>query len=433
MILSSLDSNLLTGSLGLDGNTLAATFESIKTVFSNKNVMAATLTQSIAMFAMFLWRPFWGLYVLELGGTKSSIGLLTTVQSLTTLMVQLPGGMISDRFGRKRVIMVSSVLGLLPPLIYWYSSNWTTLIIGAVLASTTSLGMPALNALIADSLPKKNRATGFGAYTMFWYLAIVAAIPIGGYMLEQLGVVPGTRWGLLVAAALTIPIVLIRWRYIEETVDMKPDNPAEPKRLSFSMIKGVSGDIWKLILVSILSSFSFQVFWSYVVVYSVEEVGLSMMQWSYVSMISNFIAACFMVPSGLLSDRVGRKRLIILSQLGVSFASLGYVLSSNYLGIAGTRVLGSRGEGLGGNVMGSIGGPVWQTLVTEVAPVETRGSILGLMGTVTGLITTPAPVLGGYLYDVFSPQAPFMLSFIVGIIGCIIFFFWVKEPKREDG
>ena len=135
-------------------------------------------------------------------------------------------------------------------------------------------------------------------------------------MLEQLGVVPGTRWGLLVAAALTIPIVLIRWRYIEETVDVKSDNPAEPKRLSFSMIKGVSGDIWKLILVSILSSFSFQVFWSYVVVYSVEEVGLSMMQWSYVSMISNFIAACFMVPSGLLSDRVGRKRLIILSQLG---------------------------------------------------------------------------------------------------------------------
>jgi MFS family permease len=106
-------------------------------------------------------------------------------------------------------------------------------------------------------------------------------------------------------------------------------------------------------------------------------------------------------------------------------------LSTNYYGIAGTRVLGSIGEGLGGNVMGSVGGPVWQTLVTEVAPVETRGSILGLMGTVTGLITTPAPVLGGYLYDVLSPQAPFILSFFVGIIGCFVFFLWVKEPERE--
>jgi len=410
---------------------LANMIASVKTVFSNRNVMAVTLTQSIAMFAMFLWRPFWGLYVLELGGTKSSIGLLTTIQSLTTLLVQLPGGIISDRLGRKRVIMIASILSIIPPIIYWYSSQWTTLIIGAILASTTSLAMPALNALIADSLPKENRATGFSAYTMSWYLAIVVAIPLGGYLLEHRGVVPGTRLGLLIAAALSIPVVLIRWWGIKETVDIPPENINSKPGFSITQLKMVSTDIWKLVLVSILSSFSFQVFWSYVVVYSVEEVGLSMMQWSYVSMIANFVAACFMVPSGLISDRMGRKRLIILSQLAVSTASLGYVLSSDYLGIAGTRLLGSIGEGLGGNVMGSVGGPVWQTLVTEVAPFETRGSILGLMGTVTGLVTTPAPVLGGYLYDVFSPRAPFLLSFIVGIIGCIIFLFWVREPERE--
>jgi MFS family permease len=418
--------------LGLEGNDLATTFESVKTVFSNRNVMAVTITQSISMFAMFLWRPFWGLYVLELGGTKSAIGLLTTIQSLTTLLVQLPGGLVSDRLGRKRVIIASSVLGFIPPLIYWYSSHWTTLIIGSVLASTTSLAMPAINALIADSLPNNKRATGFGAYTMSWYMAIVVALPIGGYLLEQLGVVSGTRWGFLVSIVLTFPIVLIRWRFIEETVDVKPDNPAYSKGFSLSIVKEVSGDIWKLILVSILSSFSFQVFWSYVVVYSVEEVGLSMMQWSYISMVSNFLAACFMVPSGLLSDRVGRKKLIILSQLMVSTASLGYVVSSDYIGIAGTRVLGSIGEGLGGNIMGSVGGPVWQTLVTEMAPLETRGGILGLMGTVTGLLTSPAPVLGGYLYDVFSPKTPFILSFILGIIGCIIFLVWVKEPKMRE-
>jgi MFS family permease len=394
--------------------------------------MTVTITQSIAMFAMFLWRPFWGLYVLELGGTKSSIGLLTTIQSLTALMVQLPGGVISDRLGRKRVILVSSVLSVLSPVIYWYSSHWTVLIVGSIIASSSALATPALNALIADSLPKENRATGFGAYTMSWYLAIVCAMPLGGYMLERMGVVQGMRWGLLVSAALSIPVILIQWRFIEETVDVQSEDAAQRPRFSLSQFRELSLDIWKLVLVSILSSFSFQVFWSYVVVYSVEEVGLSMMQWSYVSMIANFVAACFMVPSGLMSDRVGRKRLILLSQAAVSSASLGYVLSSDYLGVACTRVIGSVGEGLGGNVMGSVGGPVWQTLVTEVAPVDTRGSVLGLMGALTGLVTTPAPILGGYLYDVFSPQAPFILSFIVGIMGSVIFLLWVKEPERAD-
>jgi MFS family permease len=393
--------------------------------------MAVTITQSITMFAMFLWRPFWGLYVLELGGTKSTIGLLTTIQSLTTLLVQLPGGVISDRLGRKRVILIASVLGFLPPIIYRYSTHWTMLVPGAIVAALSTLAMPALSALIADSLPQENRATGFGAYSMAWYLAIVVSIPLGGYILDQLGVVLGTQWGLLISVILTLPVVLIRWKYIDETVNLNPNSEQKGKpRFSMAQLKSVPEEIWKLILVAILSSFSFQLFWSYVVVYSVEEIGMSMMQWSYVSTIANFAAACFMIPSGFLSDKVGRKRIIVLSQFAVSLSSLGYAVSSGYSGIAATRVLGSVGEGLGGNVMGSVGGPVWQALVTGVTPIDSRGSILGLMGTITGLVTTPSPVLGGYLYETFSPQAPFLLSFVLGLIGCLVVLVWVKEPER---
>ncbi len=405
--------------------------QSLKTVISNRNVMAVTVTQSITMFAMFLWRPFWGLYVLELGGTKSTIGLLTTIQSLTTLLVQLPGGVISDRLGRKRVILIASVLGFLPPIIYRYSTHWTMLVPGAIVAALSTIAMPALSALIADSLPQENRATGFGAYSMAWYLAIVVSIPLGGYILDQLGVVKGTQWGLLISVILTLPVVLIRWKYIDETVNLNPNSEQKGKpRFSMAQLKSVPGEIWKLILVAILSSFSFQLFWSYVVVYSVEEIGMSMMQWSYVSTIANFAAACFMIPSGFLSDKVGRKRIIVLSQFAVSLSSLGYAVSSGYSGIAVTRVLGSVGEGLGGNVMGSVGGPVWQALVTGVTPMESRGSILGLMGMITGFVTTPAPVLGGYLYETFTPQAPFLLSFVLGLIGCLVVLVWVKEPER---
>ncbi|MBC8463295.1 MFS transporter, partial [Candidatus Bathyarchaeota archaeon] len=129
--------------------------QSVQTVLSNRNVMAVTVSRSIEMFAMFLWRPFWGLYILELGGTKGSIGLLTTIASLTTLLVQLPGGIISDRLGRKRVILIASVLGFLPPIIDRYSTHWIMLIPGAIAAALSTLAMPVLNALIADALPKE--------------------------------------------------------------------------------------------------------------------------------------------------------------------------------------------------------------------------------------------------------------------------------------
>ena len=398
---------------------------------SNRNLLAVTVTQSLSMFAMFLWRPFWGLYILELDGTKSILGSLTALQSLSVLLAQLPGGVLSDRIGRKRVILTASVLGFLPPLFYRLSTHWAMLVPGILAFALSSLATPALNALIADSLPRGSRATGFGAYTMAWYLSIVASYPVGGYIMDRMGLVPGAHIGFTLSFLLTVPIVLIRWRFIEETVKPRQETADAPRlNISPSQLRNVPTEIWKLVIVAILSSFGFQLFWSFVVVYCVEEVGLSMLQWSYVSVISNLTGACFMIPSGFLSDRMGRKRIITVSQLAVSTASLGYIHSFGFGGVALTRFIGGLGEGLGGNVMGGTGGPVWQALVTEVAPAEARGSILGLMGTLTGFLTAPAPILGGYLYENASPRLPFIASFISGILGCLVFSLWVREPER---
>jgi MFS family permease len=184
--------------------------------------------------------------------------------------------------------------------------------------------------------------------------------------------------------------------------------------------------------VAVLSSFGFQIFWSFVVVYCTEELGMTKMQWSIASIIANFVGALFMIPSGFLSDRARRKPYIILSQALVSFSSLGYVLSTGFQSLVVTRLIGGVGEGLGGNIIGSMGGPVWNALVNEVAPAEYRGSVLGMMGTLMGLIVTPAPMLGGYIYETYSPQTPFYASFALGITGCLIFTLFVKESPREE-
>ena len=404
---------------------------SIKTVLTNRNLMAITVTQSLSMFTTFLWRPFWGLYVLELGGSKSTLGILTTLQSLSILLTQLPGGVLSDRLGRKKIILAASLIGFLPPLIFRLSTHWTMLIPGILVSALSSIATPAQNALIADSLPRERRATGFSAYTMAWYLSVVVSYPIGGYIMEALGVVPGTHVGLMVTFLATISIVLIRWRFIEETVKQSSDDSNGYGLAilpSLAQVRALPSDVWRLIVVATLSSFGFQIFWSFLVVYCVEELGLSMIQWSLLSVIGNLAAACFMVPSGFLSDRVGRRRIIILSQLSVSLASLGYFLSPGFVGVAVSRFIGGVGEGLGGNVMGSVGGPIWQALVTDVAPFEVRGGVLGLMGTVTGFLSMPAPVFGGFLYENVSPQIVFIASFVLGVLGCLIFTLWVKEP-----
>jgi MFS family permease len=404
--------------------------ESVRIVVSNRNLLVVTLCQSISMFAAFLWRPFWGLYVKELGASMSVLGALSTLQGFSNLLLQLPGGMLADRFGRRKLILVSSLFGFLPPIIYRFSTHWTMLIPGVIASSLSALAVPARNALIAESLPLERRATGFGAYTMSWYLFIVAAYPFGGYIQDYMGVIPAVRLGLLFSFAVMIPIFIIQWRFITETLAPDTGGVETRRRPSISRLRGAPRIVWKLIVVAVLSSFGFQIFWSFVVVYCTEVLGMSKMQWSIASIVSNTVAALFMIPSGFLSDRARRRPYIILSQLLVSFSSLGYTFYPGFYGLILTRMTGGIGEGLGGNVMGSVGGPVWQALVTEVAPQELRGSILGLMGTVTGFVCTPAPLVGGYLYEGVSPQAPFYVSTALGLIGCLLFTLFIKEPEK---
>ena len=382
------------------------------------------------MLATFLWRPFWSLYILELGGTASILGALSTLQSLATIILQLPGGMLADKYGRKRVLIGASLAGFLPPLIFRLSTHWTMLIPGIIASALSTLAFPARNALIAESLPPENRATGFGAFTMVTYIFIVISYPFGGYLLDQMGVTSGIHIGLIISFITVVPTVLIQWKYLTETLNpSNVEGENEPRRgFKLSQLKETPSGVWLLIVVAILSSFSFQLFWSFVVIYCIEVLGLSKMQWSLASIAANLIAAAFMVPSGFLSDRARRKPYILLSQLLVSSASFGYILSSGFPGIVVTRIVGGVGEGLGGNVMGSQSGPVWQALITEVAPPHLRGSVLGLVGTVTGLLSTPAPLVGGYLYENFSPQSPFFASFLLGMMGLIIFTVFVKEP-----
>ena len=394
--------------------------------------MAVTLSQSILMFASFLWKPYWGLFILELGGSTSVIGGLATLQAFASLILMFPGGILADRFGRKRVIVVSSLFSIVPLVIFLYSSHWTTLIVGIIVSSLSSLAVPAQNALIAESLPQEKRAMGFGFYTMAWYLFIVVAYPFGGYLMDSLGVVAATRISLVISLLAMVPILLLQWRFIKDTYQPTTETmkTLTSPRAFLTQLRSAPPQLWILFVVAILSSFSFQVFWSFVTVYCVEVLVMSMMQWSIVSIASNLIAAVFMIPSGLLSDRAKRKPYVVASQVLTSVSSLGYVASTGFLGVLVTRLVGGLGEGIGGNVFGSVGGPVWQALIIDVAPENFRGSVLGLMGTVTGFVSSPAPLVGGYLYENVSPQSPFYLSTLLGALGLLLVVFAVKEPEK---
>jgi len=138
----------------------------------------------------------------------------------------------------------------------------------------------------------------------------------------------------------------------------------------------------------------------------------------------------FQLPGSMLADHVGRKPCIIVSRILSPLSTIGFTFSSSFWQMGVTRALGGVAQGFGGLVWGPVGGPVWQALVADLTTPQSRGRMMGLMGSIAGVVSTPASWMGGYMYDNVSPKLPFQTSFLIDILGTIIFVMFLKEPER---
>jgi len=167
--------------------------QGVREFFGNRNIVIIMVTQTLSMFLAWLWWPYKSLFILKLGATNEILGLLVMVETLGGMFFQIPGGVLADRYGRKRVIIASAILGFGSPLIYLFAGDWIQLVPAMLLASTASLSRGAMNALIAESLPTDKRGAGFAAISFVQKIPNVFTGIIGGVIMDHFGVIPGVR------------------------------------------------------------------------------------------------------------------------------------------------------------------------------------------------------------------------------------------------
>ncbi len=97
----------------------------MRDVFSNKNVMAISLTNMLYSVFNNLWNLWWSLYLVEVLKTPIVIvGLLSMIQMSGSFLFQLPGGLITDKYGRKKVIVYGTSLRIFGALILFSARSW---------------------------------------------------------------------------------------------------------------------------------------------------------------------------------------------------------------------------------------------------------------------------------------------------------------------
>ena len=407
--------------------------QGVREFFDNRNIVIIMITQTLSTFIAWLWWPYKSLFILELGATNEILGLLVMVETLGGMFFQIPGGVLADRYGRKRVIIASAILGFGSPLIYLFAGDWMQLAPAMILASTSSLSRGAMNALIAESIATDKRGAGFAAISFVQKIPNVFTGIVGGMIMDYYGVIPGVRLVLTGVVAVSAFSVVVYWSFLKETLlpEARKNTKLELNLGGIRELGSMPRGAWILTIVAGLSSFSTRMIFSFTVPYVINIMGLTKTEYGAISTFVSLVSLFLTLPGGVLSDRIGRKQTVVISRVIASLRTIGVPLSWDVFSLGVFRVTGSIGSGLGGTFMRVQGGPVWKALVADMTPPEGRARMMGLMGTFVSIISTPGSYAGGYLYDNISPEAPFYTSFLLNTVGTSLILVLLK-PKEDS-
>ena len=370
----------------------------------NVRVLAVTSMSTGTYVTMLnaLLQPF---VVRSLGYSVFVLGMLVALgarpSGLASSVIQPFAGRLADLFGRRPLIIAGSVVGICSMLSFLLAAatrSFLPLALGYAFYGLALLGYPASQAAIAESVAMDQRKlkVAFSLVFFFTYLPGVVAPGIGGYVAAAFGyaVIFGA------AALLETANLLLLVSSFGET--RRPKQGGRPAALSVRQVLRVPPELRRIFVPFAMDSFSFGLGGS--IVY-----GLWSSAFGFTATDIGFIAATLaasIVASQYLSTRIllraGARLTLAFSELLTVVVLAGWLASPTVPAAVLMAVV------FGCSI--STWTPSLSSLLMGAAPVEERGSVSGRLAAFRGLIGTPAPFIGGYLFTALGYSIPLTLS-----------------------
>lgn len=355
-----------------------------------------------------------------LGISKSVIGLIEGFADTTSSIFKILSGWYSDKWGRRQRITAFgySLTTISRPLLL-LTTNWVIPFVSRFIdRAGKGIRTSPRDALIADSVSPDMRGRAFGLHRALDPLgavfgAIGAAFLLWSFSGSNSIVDSGStigeevfRWIILLGSVPTIISALIVIFIVKDIVRPAPVNKA-PARL---MDAGIDKRFNKYLLYTIVfmlgaSSDAF-------LLLRAQSLGVSAAEIFLMIAALNIVTTLSAYPAGILSDRLGRKNVVVagwiyyaLMYLAFAFASEGWHM---WLLFSAYGLFYGLTEG------------VEKAYVADLVLPDKRGAAFGLYNGAVGIMLLPASLIAGLLWQEVGPEAPFIFGASVAAVGALL-------------
>jgi MFS family permease len=376
----------------------------------NIRVLVAQTVVSQIGFGMFyvIWQP----YLLSTGIGIGQLGVIQTMINISTGLGLLAWGYIGDNYGRRPVVIASDACRVAAMAVLIVSGHYYALLVFAFLIGFTAMfmmGNPGRNALITESVDSTQRATAFSTLLAVSQGTSTLMASAGGYIAVKAGYTPI----LYVALVVDLIGLTLLFLYVKETHKpeaAKRDAAPVGARIRDALLP--EGENVVLYLIMLNMGFGYAVAYSLFYGALTDFQGFTPLELGFMSTSFNLVWALGSIPFGKLSDRVGRKRML-MGSVAMAYATVaGFLLFRSvwafvlFNGVSALDICFWM--------------PSWMSLVTEMVPQERRSSVLGKLDAYGRAGAVPAPWLAGLLLERYGFRAPLYVQLATLSIGMFL-------------
>ncbi len=336
--------------------------------------------------------------------------------------VDLLGGWLSDRFGRKNVIIAGSLLYMIGALLLYLGNNLTALVMANTMIGSGQ-GMLLAGAMIAlsDLSSSSEQALSFGLMESFVYGGYTIGAVLAGYISELKGIKDSFIISLT-SAALALAISTSTMRETREIPSKKQDY-VKVKEMNTIDIYKTCLKSWTLrvaYFLGHLASFSDVLIWGTFPLYLYSR-GLTQSMIGFIQGASTLTWAISMPFAGKISDVLGRR---VLSTVGLMIKAFGIISILNSTSFALNLVAASL-IGLGTGLYY----PIMPAISTDVVPSNVKGRALGLFRAIRDYGYFTGAIFLGIVTSAFSYQHAFYVTVALLGVGTLAIFAGIKETR----
>lgn len=363
----------------------------------------------LRMLGMFLILPIFSIYAETLPGGDNHllIGLALGAYGLTQAMFQLPFGMASDRFGRKRMIYIGLVLLLIGSLIAGFATDLTTVIIGRAIQGAGAVSA-VVTALVADLTREEHRTKAMAMIGGTIGITFALSLILGPALNQWIGI-PGIF--LLTGVLAVLAILDVKYLVPDPVVSrFHSDAEAAPSKL-----KDVLRDMQLMRLnFGIFALHAAQMAMFVVVPFAIKQSsGMSENDHWLIYLPVMVLSFALMVPAIIYGEKKARLKQVFIAAIGMMLVA--QLLFAGTIDAFWGIVLSLTVYFIAFNILEA----TLPSIISKLAPAASKGTAIGVYNTAQSLGIFAGGVFGGYLSHVYGYAAVFMFCSVLMLLWLI--------------